>query len=90
MTPEQIAARRGWQTLVDGGIAVAIVGLLVPLVGSIGSADGWSAWLGDWRTWTWTAWQGGMVAGLTAAIAWMRRRWVDRPEGAEPRRQADG
>lgn len=83
MTPEKIASRRGWQTLADGAIVVAVVAGIVPLVGAIQSADSWAAWVTGWQTWTWTAVQGAIVAGGTAAVAWLRRRFIDKPEGGE-------
>lgn len=79
MTPKEIAAKRGWQTLMDGAIVVAIMAGIAPLIGSIGSADGWVAWLADWQSWTWGVFQGALIAGGTACVAWLRRRFVDKP-----------
>lgn len=89
MTPEQIARRRGWQTLADGAIVVALVAGVVPLVDAVASAEGWAAWLAGWQRWTWTAAQGAVVAGGTAAVAWLRRRFVQPADQDEPRRALD-
>jgi len=80
VTPQQIAARRGWQTLADGAIVVAVVAGIVPLVGAIQSAESWEAWVSGWQTWTWTAVQGAIVAGGTAVVSWLRRRFVQPPD----------
>lgn len=80
MTPQQIAAKRGWQTLADGAIVVALVAGVLPIVEAIQSADGWSTWVAGWQTWTWTAAQAAVVAGLTALVSWVRRRWITPPD----------
>lgn len=89
MTPQQIAAKRGWQTLADGAIVAALVAGVMPIVAAIQSADGWSSWLASWQTWTWTAAQAGVVAGLTAGVAYVRRRWITPADQDEPRRAVD-
>lgn len=80
MTPQQIAARRGWQTLADGALVVAIIAGLIPAAAAISSADGWSTWLGSWRTWSWQIFQGAAVAVGTALVSWLRRRYVQTPD----------
>ena len=88
MDSKQIAAARGWQTLADGLIVVVIVAGVAPLIGAIQSGESWRAWLAGWETWTWSAFQAGVVAGGTALVAWLRRRFVD---VAEPTaRRAEG
>lgn len=83
MNPKQIAAKRGWQTLADGLIVVAIVAGVMPLIGAIQSSDGWVSWLSDWQVWTWAAFQGAIVAAGTAGVSWLRRRFLDPAEPAE-------
>lgn len=78
-TARQIAAKRGWQTLADGVIVVAIVAGITPLIGAVQSADGWRAWLVDWTSWTWAMFQGMTIAAGTALVAWLRRRFLDPP-----------
>lgn len=89
VTSEQIARRRGLQTLADGAIVVAVVAGIVPLVSAVASAEGWEAWLADWPRWTWTAAQGAVVAGGTAVVAWLRRRFVQPADQDAPRRALD-
>ena len=86
MTPTQIAAARGRQTLVDGLIAAVLVTGLAPLAGAIQTASGWGDLLASWQTWTWAMFQAGAVAGVTAVVSWARRRYVDPAEElqAEP------
>ena len=89
MTPQEIARKRGWQTLADGALVVALVAFALPLVEAVQSSAGWAEWLADWRRWTWAAAQGAVVAGGTAGIAWARRRWVQPADRDEPRRAVD-
>ena len=89
VTSEQIARRRGLQTLADGAIVVAVVAGIVPLVDAVASAESWEAWLSDWPRWTWTAAQGAVVAGGTAVVAWLRRRFVQPADQDAPRRALD-
>ena len=89
MDAKQIAAKRGWQTLADGAIVVALVALALPLIEAVQSAAGWADWLADWQRWTWTAAQGAVVAGGTALVAWARRRWLQPADLDEPRRALD-
>ena len=85
MDSKQIAAARSWQTLADGLIVVVIVAGVAPLIGAIQSGESWSAWLAGWETWTWSAFQAAVVAGGTALVAWLRRRFVDVPEATARR-----
>ena len=80
MTPTQIAAARGRQTLVDGLIAAVLVTGLAPLVGAVQTATGWADLAASWQTWTWAMFQAGSVAGVTAVVSWARRRFVDPAE----------
>ena len=80
MTPQQIARKRGLQTLADGALVVVIVAGIAPLVGAVGAADGWTAFLSGWQTWTWQIVQAATIAGGTAVVAWLRRRFLDPPE----------
>ena len=88
MDSKQIAAARGWQTLADGLIVVVIVAGVAPLIGAIQSGESWRAWLAGWETWTWSAFQAAVVAGGTALVAWLRRRFVDVAESTA--RRAEG
>ena len=83
MDTKQIAAKRGWQTLADGLIVVAIIAGIMPIVNAIQSADGWQAWLAGWADWSWAAFQGAIVAAGTAGVSWMRRRFIDPAEPTE-------
>ena len=89
MDAKTIARKRGWQTLADGAIVVAVVAGIVFLVFVVASAEGWEAWLADWPRWTWTAAQGAVVAGGTAVVAWLRRRFVQPADQDAPRRALD-
>ena len=86
MTPTQIAAARGRQTLIDGLIAAVLVTGIAPLAGAIQTAAGWGELIASWQTWTWAMFQAGSVAGVTAIVSWARRRFVDPAEEllAEP------
>lgn len=90
MDSKQIAAARGWQTLADGLIVVVIVAGVAPLIGAIQSGESWRAWLAGWETWTWSAFQAGVVAGGTALVAWLRRRFVSTPDADDVARRAEG
>lgn len=87
MTPTQIAAARGRQTLTDGLIAAILVTGLAPLVGAVQSADGWAELAASWHRWSWSVFQASTVAATTAVISWVRRRWLDPAD--EPRRAKD-
>jgi hypothetical protein len=82
LTDQEIAAKRGLQTLVDGVIAAVIVGVLLPMIGAVQSSESWMAWASDWQMWTWTAFQSAFVGVGTAAISWVRRRFVQ-PAGSD-------
>lgn len=88
MDAKQIARARGWQTLADGAIVVALVAGVTPVLAAIQSADGWTAWLTAWQSWTWTAAQGAVIAGGTAIVSWLRRRWIQPADLDSPRRAA--
>ncbi len=77
MDTKEIAAKRGWQTLVDGLIVVAVVAGIMPLINAIQSADGWTTFAAGWAQWTWSAFQGAIVAAGTAGASWLRRRFID-------------
>ena len=81
MTPTQIAAARGRQTLVDGLIAAVLVTGLAPLVGAVQSATGWADLAASWQTWTWSIAQASIVASVTAVVSWARRRYLEPAEG---------
>ena len=83
MTPIQIAAARGRQTLVDGLIAAVLVTGIAPLAGTIQTAAGWGELIASWQTWTWSMFQAGSVAGVTAVVSWARRRFVEPAEEAD-------
>lgn len=85
---QQIAAKRGWQTLADGLIVVVIIAGVMPVVDAIRAADGWQAWIDSWAVWSWSAFQGALIAGGTAGVAWLRRRFIDPAESVSPRREA--
>ena len=80
MDTQQIAAKRGLQTLADGLIVVVIIAGIMPVVDAIRAADGWQTWISSWATWSWSAFQGALIAGGTAGVAWLRRRYIDPPE----------
>ena len=82
MTPTQIAAARGRQTLVDGLIAAVLVTGIAPLAGTIQTAAGWGELIASWQTWTWSMFQAGSVAGVTAVVSWARRRCGEPAEEA--------
>ena len=82
MTPERIAWLRGWQTLADGAIAVAIVAGLPVLVAAVTDAGSWGEFARGWGQWSWQIVQAAVVAGVTALSAYVRRRWVT-PADAE-------
>lgn len=89
MDSKQIAAARGWQTLADGLIVVVIVAGVAPLIGAIQSGESWRAWLAGWETWTWSAFQAAVVAGGTALVSWLRRRFVSTPDSDSTARRAE-
>ena len=88
MTPTQIAAARGRQTLIDGLIAAVLVAGLAPLVGAIQTADGWTTLAESWHQWTWSIFQAASVAAVTAVISWARSRWLDPADPYLEREQA--
>ena len=91
MNTQQIAAKRGWQTLADGLIVVVIIAGVMPVVDAIRAADGWQSWISSWATWSWSAFQGALIAGGTAGVAWLRRRFIAPPENdPEPQHAATG
>ena len=77
MDTKEIAAKRGWQTLADGLIVVIVIAAIMPIVNAIQSADGWQGWITGWATWSWAAFQGAIIAGGTAGVSWLRRRFID-------------
>lgn len=88
MNTQEIAAKRGWQTLADGLIVVAVIAGIMPIVDAIQAADGWEAWLSGWATWSWSAFQGVIIAAGTAGVSWLRRRFIDPAETVSPKREA--
>lgn len=80
MDSKQIAAKRGWQTLADGAIVVGLIALFGAVSAGIAAADGWSEWLSNWESWSWDAFENMFVAGGTAVVAWLRRRFVQTPD----------
>lgn len=89
MDSKQIAAARGWQTLADGLIVVALVAGVAPLIGAIQSGESWAGWLAGWETWTWSAFQAAVVAGGTALASWLRRRFLSTPDSDDVARRAE-
>lgn len=83
LSTQEIAAKRGWQTFADGVIVVAMIAGLTPLIGAVQGAESWQAWLVDWHAWSWSMFQGAMIAAGTALVAWLRRRFLDR-RGTDP------
>ena len=55
---------------------------------AIRAADGWQSWISSWATWSWSAFQGALIAGGTAGVAWLRRRFIDPAETVSPKREA--
>ena len=91
MNTNQSAAERGLQTLADGLIVVVIIAGVMPVVDAIQAADGWQSWLNGWATWSWSAFQGVIIAAGTAGVSWLRRRFIAPPENdPEPQHAAAG
>ena len=88
-TSEQIAAKRGWQTLRDALVAAGLVAVLGGLIAVLNNADGWQWLAANWQAWTWDVFQLGAVAVATAVVAWAQRRFVDPADDYVPAR-ADG
>ena len=83
----EVAAKRGWQTLVQG-LAVAVIMAALTAFGSSLTAASWTEWASSWPIWTWAAFQ----AAATAGVAWAVRRFADQSgtEVVVPRRALPG
>lgn len=94
----RIAARRGWQTLLDALIAVLVLAAVPRLVAVITAATSWTEVGSGLVAATWPITQAVAIAGLTAMLSWYRRRYRDGSgivatspddDGPEPRHAAD-
>ncbi len=88
-TSEQIAAKRGSQTLRDGLIAAAIVAVGTIAISVLNEADGWRWLVAHWESWTFDIFKYGMVAVVTAVVSWWQRRYVDPADDYVPARADD-
>ena len=80
MTPQQIAAKRGWQTIVVAIIGVMGISIVQAIItGQLAPIDSWAELFASWPEWTWEL----AKAAATGALAWLWRRYGD-TSGLEP------
>lgn len=73
-TLPEVAAKRGWQTLVQGlGVDILVALALVITTTVVPAMESWESVVTSWPVWLLVA----LRSTIQAVAAWALRRWVD-------------